>query len=106
MASNISSTGAVCYLNLTDAHSNNQDSGDARNSNASSHQISTSVPEERHYSINRYLARGDQVPPSHPEYRLREPLGLRPQTGERDSRQESRHRMQEILGAIDAQLKS
>ncbi|RSL67212.1 hypothetical protein CEP54_003293 [Fusarium duplospermum] len=68
--------------------------------------VSEPVPEDRQYSLSRYLAGSDQLAPDHPEYRLRAPMAFKPQVSNRESRRQNKRRMEAILRAIEAKLNS
>ncbi|KAL2684695.1 hypothetical protein Neosp_005780 [[Neocosmospora] mangrovei] len=104
MASNTSSTDAVYYLNLAETTTSNNSSTNGNNGNAVT--LPVAVPEDRQYSISRYLARSDQLAPDHPEYRLRAPVAFKPQVSNRESRRQNKRRMESILRAIESKLDS
>ncbi|RMJ06658.1 hypothetical protein BHE90_013812 [Fusarium euwallaceae] len=101
MASNTSSTDAVCYLNLAETTTSNNSS-----TNGNVVTLPVAVPEDRQYSLTRYLARSDQLAPDHPEYCLRTPIAFKPQVSNRESRRQNKRRMEAILRAVEAKLNS
>ncbi|WAO83064.1 Hypothetical protein NCS54_00024400 [Fusarium falciforme] len=104
MASNTSSTDAVCYLNLSEKAASNNSSTNGNNRNAVA--LPIAVPEDRQYSLSRYLAPSNQLAPDHPEYRLRAPMAFKPQVSNRESRRQNKRRMEAILRAVEAKLNS